>query len=409
MDNKFATIETLMRELGCEKWPQRWYDLYPEVIKEYSECGCKYADPAYYIALHEKYSVLNDVLEYYIKAAEKISQSEPLSIFLLLLATVLKNREKARGEMSFSYPKSADGKPDLAIDMLRGLAMATMIPYSHEKMKARGIPDDIVTEALRLPEHTVTKHIKNHGYPGFDLMAWFQLSIDCKLYRLGRLEIEIERKFDAGATVFRNSEGETVILAHEKQLHKTGYPLGMTGYEDEEGSWTPVVTETEDAWTGYPHSEMGYVRSTPVTLLKSQWKKVLEKGDYIVSLHIPAGGGMTPEAVDDSIARGIEFLAKYYPEYDYKAFHCHSWLMDPQLKYVLGEDTNIAKFLARFNSIAVWSDSKGIFYHVFGRDRNSVSDVSVLPETTSLFRALKNYYMSGGKIYEMQGIFFTDK
>ena len=408
MIGKFPDINALKSALGCEKWPQRWEKIYPDVLRDFQKNGCKYATPEAYDEIQQKYGILTEYIDVYKNAAREVAKSEPLSLFLALLCKVLADRENAPREMGFEMPKY-EGECCLAVDMLPALAMASTLDYSYAKMKARGIPDEIAFKTLQMPTNSIRRYMERYnGHYGFDLMAWFQLSIDCKLYRLGRLEIEVEHKFNAGATVFRNAEGKVIILAHNKLLHKTGNPLGTVGFEDEEGSWTAVVTEDEKGWTGYPYAETGYVRSTPVTLLKSEWKMVMQDGDNVIGLHIPTGGGMTPEAVDDTIRQGIDFVKKYYPDYDYKAFHCHSWLCDPQLSEVLGEDSNIAKFAGRFYKIAFKSDGKGVFYHAFAKNRDEVKDVSQLPETTSLWRKLKKHYMSGKCIYEVQGIFFAN-
>jgi len=45
------------------------------------------------------------------------------------------------------------------------------------------------------------------------------------------------------------------------------------------------------------------------------------------------------------------FYRKYFPEYDFKGFICHSWLLSPGLSQVLPETSNIIKFGKRFTII----------------------------------------------------------
>ena len=129
---------------------------------------------------------------------------------------------------------------------------------------------------------------------------------------------------------------------------------------------------------------------------------MLAKGDPTVSVHIPAGGGLTPAVVDETLAQFRLFLADYYPEYDYRAFVCASWLMDPQLDALLPEDSNIVRFSRRFTRLARKSQGDGVFNFIFSKpDMNF--DICDLPENTRLERAVKQHYLSGKAIYEMNG------
>lgn len=93
-----------------------------------------------------------------------------------------------------------------------------------------------------------------------------------------------------------------------------------------------------------------------------------------------------------------------YPEYEYKAFYCASWLLDHTLVDLLGKDSNVSKFSARFTTFGVKSAGTSPFNYVFRR----YGDVKVeeLPEDTRLQRLLKQYYLDGKFIYDMHGFFF---
>ena len=410
MDGKFDTLSSLMEALGCESLPERWNEIYPDVIAEYRKRGCMYTAPSFYDELHEKYGVLDEYLGLYKDAALVISKSEAMSIYLLLLCRALENREKAPVEMSgLCLPKEQKGIPLFAIDMVCALAQASMIPYSSEKMKARGIEQDIIDLALQLPERSIGRATEKFGRPCYEHLSWFQLSIDCKLYRLGRLEIDVERMFVANAAVFRRCDGKVKILSDGETVHSSGRPLGTAGHYDADNSWISHITENDEYWEGNILDEYGNVTSVTEKLYKSEWKKEIKKGDLVIGLHIPAGGGMTPEAVNDTLKRGMEFVNKYYPDVEHKAFYCHSWLLDKQLCDMLGESTNIAKFGNRFHRIAYKTDARAVFDFVFGLPRNNEHDLDELPERTSLEKGLKNLYKSGGRIYETMGVFFFDE
>ena len=141
--------------------------------------------------------------------------------------------------------------------------------------------------------------------------------INGRLFRIKRLEIEMFAKFGAKAAVFRNANGDLVTLAHELPVHKSGNALGSKGYEDEGRSYTAIIEETDATFTGHPFDERGLVKPDTVTLKKSEWTKVLENGDPVVSLHIPAEGRLDPETIDETLEATKKFIADYMPDFKY--------------------------------------------------------------------------------------------
>ena len=80
-------------------------------------------------------------------------------------------------------------------------------------------------------------------------------------------------------------------------------------------------------------------------------EKGLKKDDKIIEIHIPAGAPLLREECVKSISRAKEFFAKYFPEYEYKAFTCYSWLLGDTLKEFLPEESNIQRFSDMFEKI----------------------------------------------------------
>ena len=79
--------------------------------------------------------------------------------------------------------------------------------------------------------------------------------------------------------------------------------------------------------------------------------KGLKVGDPVMEIHIPSAGPLTPEACNESIEMAKEFFAKYYPEFKYDYFTCHSWLLDETLSEILNENSNILKFQQLFDIV----------------------------------------------------------
>ena len=401
---KFNTIETLMQAAGCTAYPARWSEIFDTVMGDFDKNGCRYTDPAYYDMLHETYGVLNRHLDVFKEAAALVGEREPLARLLALLAAALHDREHIDADLKeFAPPLSPEGTHDLAIDMLTGLALFAMVPYTAAKIAHRNLPAYISDYILQNCEMCVDYYKARFGVPGCNLIGWYQLAIEGHLFRVGRLEIQLCSKF-RGGSVYENAKGERVTLCHERLLHRDGFPLGSFGYTDEEGAFEATLTETEEAYIGYPYAPDGHIKTHTVTLLNSEWKQILINGAPIVALHIPGGGGLTPELVDETLAEAKKVLDTYFPDVPYKAFGCSSWLMDPQLATLLGEEANISKFCRRFTPMAQKSQGNGVMNFVFFDPERRIP-VEKLPDSTRLQRALKQHYLDGKVIYEMFGYF----
>ena len=405
-DNKF-TLDTLMQEVGCTKYPERWQEIFEDAMKRYDREGCLLGQASFYDRLQEKYGCFSDFGDIYKYAASKISEDEALGRFLVLMSMALNDKEhKAEDLKQFRRPITPEGKERAVYEMATGLALCSQLEGAAEALKAREIPQNYINVALRFAVNGARNYILSHnGEPGFDLLNWAQKYIEGKLFPIHRLEMEFFAKFDAKAKVFQNKQGEIISLAHDLALHRSGYALGSLHFEDEDGAWTAIVQEDDTAWTGYPFQDNAYVAHEKITLLKSEWTLVLEQGDAVVHVHIPPTGKLLPELIDETLDETKAFLKKYYPEFKYKAFACESWLMDPQLDDMLGKNTNIVKFSKRFHRLGRKSGGRGVFDFVF-RIADEEIDIQNLPENTTLERKLKQHYLEGKAIYGCDGFFF---
>ena len=136
-------------------------------------------------------------------------------------------------------------------------------------------------------------------------------------------------------------------------------------------------------------------------------EKGILKGDPIIEIHIPAAGPLRTEECLASIAAAKEFFAKYYPDYNYKAFTCHSWLLDSTLKEILNADSNILKFAALFDVVSE-DDSYEILRYVFKRTTNS-RNVKFEYPTSSFAKKVKEEVLSGRVFHESLGVIMLDK
>ena len=405
------TIDELLLKVNASNCPERWRAIYDEAMDDFEKNGLNALDPAYYDRVSRDYGALTPHLDDYKLAATEIAKDEDLSHFLALVCYAMRNRDLIHDEVAkFVLPHTKDDSYDIKYAMFAAVAMASMLDYTHGMLVKRGFSQERIDYVMQLYGSTVSNYkSRNEGRPGAMAWRYYQRAIDGRLLNMGRLQIDLYTKASDRAVVFENRKGEIVHLATNARFHREGYALGSKNYTDEEGAFDTVIEESADAYIGHPYDEYGRAKCEKVTLPKNEWKKIITPDDYMVGLHIPSKGRLTPELVDESLADTKEFLAKHFPEFEYRGFKCHSWLIDRQLVDLLGEESNISKFSNRFHRISVKNNGKGVFSFVYHIPETKEPAIEELPENTTLERRLKEHFRSGGAIYEVDGFILKDQ
>lgn len=130
--------------------------------------------------------------------------------------------------------------------------------------------------------------------------------------------------------------------------------------------------------------------------------KNIKCGEPIIEIHIPAAGPLDIEECKRSIESARAFFAKYFPEYKYKAFTCHSWLLDSSLSKVLSSGSNILKFAELFEVVRE-DDSYVLLRYIFKRTTSSRNVKDAYP-TSSFAARVKDAVMRGEVFHESLGV-----
>ena len=121
----------------------------------------------------------------------------------------------------------------------------------------------------------------------------------------------------------------------------------------------------------------------------------------VIDIHIPSDADFSPKAVDESIGMAEEFLRMYYPEMLDCDFTCDSWLLSRQLEGMLKEESNIRSFAKRFEILGEGEPDTEFIEWIFN---TKTDDYEMLPENTSLQRAMKKFILSDGVFRNGYGI-----
>lgn len=122
--------------------------------------------------------------------------------------------------------------------------------------------------------------------------------------------------------------------------------------------------------------------------------------DIVIGVHIPSDADFSPLAVEKSLQEAKEFFNRYYPSLKDAEYCCHSWLMDGQLKTLLGEKSNIVNFQNRFE---IYNEGEVGTEFAEWLFRTKSTDYDTFPENTSLQRNVKKHLLAGGVIRNAYG------
>ena len=114
-------------------------------------------------------------------------------------------------------------------------------------------------------------------------------------------------------------------------------------------------------------------------------KSILE-GTPIINIHIPQGEPLIWSECEKSIKEAQKIWGNKIP------YVCHSWILYPELKDVLSENSNIREFSSHFDIIEIDFKEREAEWRIFGKVLKNISDY---PEKTKLQKSAKNYLLNG--------------
>lgn len=122
-------------------------------------------------------------------------------------------------------------------------------------------------------------------------------------------------------------------------------------------------------------------------------------GTPVLEVHIPAGEPLEDTAVAESLQHAPDFFRTFFHQ-EFCLFHCHSWLLSPQLHHLLPPGSRILQFQNRF---AVYAEDRQrqAEERVFGYLSETPS---CYPENTTLQRTLKKALTDGLSVGMGMGI-----
>lgn len=116
-------------------------------------------------------------------------------------------------------------------------------------------------------------------------------------------------------------------------------------------------------------------------------KQTIKAGVPVLNVHIPAGEPLDYEMCLESFKQAEVFFHNKD-----QIYVCDSWLLSPNLKEILPEDSNILRFQKLFEITKVHYPFRQAEQRIFGEIRE---DKEKYPENTKLQRSAKSYVLDG--------------
>lgn len=120
-----------------------------------------------------------------------------------------------------------------------------------------------------------------------------------------------------------------------------------------------------------------------------------ELGDWLLDVHIPEAGPLTPEAVTASFEDAVGFFGAHFPDRPVRGAVCASWLLDPYLGEHLASTSNVVAFQRLFTPYGEPRDDQlDAMYFTFGQ--RHLEHLDLLPRQSSLQRLVLDRLAAGG-------------
>lgn len=389
------TFEEVAKTVGVNTYPEKMANFY------YAEDKSVACDLSLIDNLQREYRLFGDYYDVVKECAVQCNGSTAHSAWVRTAVAFARAGDFFEAK-SVPAP-SADGT--LLTSMLPFYILVAQIPDSIAEYRRRGFSEDEIPGLVSVYRASLSAVKYRTGMPGIDttLYAWDTYFIKAQIFNAGGLQFELKALPNRALYLREKATGRIVPLMCNGLCHHSGVQMiGSAGYDDDKGAFTCRFSEDDTQYYGNAVID-GVVEATERSYPKTEWECVLRPGDHCLSMHIPSGADISVEATDKAIATARQLVKERFPEFSGERVYCCSWLLDPTLGKLLGDQAKITQFQKRYVRIPEICDGMQVFGNVFLGRFDSYKD---LPEDTRLQRTLKDLYINGGHIYNYSGVIF---
>ena len=297
------------------------------------------------------------------------------------------------GFADWPLPEASLGRYAAAVP---ALVLLGALKAARRKYRDARYEEALIRDTLGVYGADLNRSRQKSGVPSLPLNAlnWVRVYMAARLVQLGRFSYKLMEDFTAGVMLKNRRTGSKLLLAPDgARYNSSGYML-QENDPLAEGGWTAEYSEEGGYYRGYPVSPEGFVLKEARSYDRKEWEKVLEPGDILIDMHIPGGGGMTPERCLDSFRKAAAFFTERQEGKFKVVFLCHSWVFNTQLEKKLPE-SNPAKLMRQCYLFPAASYGQDGVFFLFGQIAVDPADA---PRDTSIRRAVLEILESGERL-----------
>ncbi|MCI7643548.1 MAG: acyltransferase domain-containing protein [Lentisphaeria bacterium] len=349
---------------------------------------------------------MDGILEGLARVAAKTAHSHELRLLAwhLHYATFLAPRSWRTG----SWPELREiYGDDCGLFYLFGAISA--IDLLEKKFAELGLPEKYARDTVTWIGGSIQTYRNAHrNHPGHDKrqLPWVRLYVEGLLFRIGRFEYLIENKLlPEVVKVYRHKQSREVVAFCRSswQLDGDGMRL-FWGDGEDKVKFTAELKQEGALVTGTAVNPAGFAEvGRERTISLDEYEEVFHDNDFVVSFHIPPGGGMTLDLIRESFKEATEFFSKYFKQ-DLKGFFCSSWIFNPAWHKLIPE-SNLGKFQFELYLFPLMSGGTDGLFFIFGRDDTNYADY---PRDNSMRRCMLDILDRGEKLRNGGCFFLTE-
>lgn len=352
-------------------------------------------DPGCIRAAFAEVSYKEDLADRLTAAAEKISAVPELKHFLWhIYHRTLLDPQGGQWMPNYLIPEDLIGREEAGLfNLLAALGSVPLIDAIYADMD---LPREMALRHHGWLRGTIDIFRAAHSFPGHSLnqTAWSRLAIDRRLFRIGRFEYVLESAYPAFAPIvyIHKTTGKIAVLARPDWTFDAQWRRCRAEHAVHKGFF-------EDAGgiiRGIRLCYDGTVDREPCELNAAEWRPLPDSPwSAVLTMHIPGGERMPPDAAKESLSQAADFFAKHLHR-EIKLILCSSWILNPEWQ-VRMPDSNLAVFQRSVFLVQQEEPQKntaGLFF-VFGRE--DVDPATTVPANT-MQKVMLDVLKEGGKL-----------
>ena len=393
-------MKWIATQLGIQEYPEELDVLYA-TLPENPAC-----DLALIKQLQTEYDIFGEFYDLILDTAKKVNASPVHSGWVRAAARFSMDGDSTQ---AYRIPEPAyDGGP--MNDFLLLYVLIPQIPGSIEKYKAMGLDAEQLADILNAWKSSFRIVQERTGRPGINkaYYNWMVHFTKARIFKTKGLQFEEKKLPEQAVWIYNAAQGKLLPLMTGGLFHSSGVQwIGSFGYTDEEDAFTPEFSEDDENF--YGHGVFDNVVDTQSKVYpKKDWTCVGRPGQIALNMHIPRGADISREATLDACRSALRLARQYFPDVTGSLIFCSSWLLNPTLRQIQGDNSRITQFMQCYTKYPNRDPAgSAMFGFVFNRHRPE--DLTTLPEDTSLRRKLKKLYLEGGCLHSYSGAIYVEE